>query len=62
MSESLTRRKALGVVAAVPVAVAVAAIPAIAAEGPGELSALVRRYFAEVEAFNTSPDLHDDGL
>ncbi len=64
MSESLTRRKALGVVAAVPVAIATAGIPAVglckSVEEPGKLAALIRHYFAEVDAFNSCPLLHDD--
>ena len=43
-------------VAAVP---AIAVLPALPRAG-GELTALVRRYFAEVDVFNTSPDLGDD--
>ena len=59
-SNRINRRKALTVVAAVPAAFALAAAPALAAGGPSELAALARRYFAEVAAFNTNPDLGDD--
>ena len=56
MTTHIKRRRALTVVAAVP---AIAVLPALPGAG-GELTALVRRYFAEVDVFNTSPDLGDD--
>src|ERR1700757_2835404 len=49
-------------------AVTLAAVPALAAGIPksipegGELARLVRRYFAEVAAFNADPRLDDDGF
>ena len=55
----LTRRSVT-----IGLAAAMAAIPAVGlykgAEGPSELAALARQYFAEVAAFNSSPDLGDD--
>ena len=47
----IDRRKILTVVAVVP-AVAALGAPAFASDEPGELAALVVRYFAEVEDFN----------
>jgi hypothetical protein len=52
----INRRRALAVVAAVP-AVAALGGSAFTMGEPGELAALVRRYFEECEAFNqTGPD------
>src|SRR5665648_401837 len=48
----INRRKALAVVAAVPAAVALGVAPAFGAGEPGQLAVLVRRYFAEIDAFN----------
>ena len=59
----INRRKALSIVAAAPAAVALSPT-AFASVGedaePGELAALVRRYFAEVDAFNNDPRIADD--
>lgn len=48
----IDRRKALAVVAAVPATVAFGSTSAVG--GPSELAALVQRYFAEVEVFNST--------
>jgi hypothetical protein len=50
-ANQMNRRRALAVVAAVPAAIALGA-PAFALGEPGQLAALVHRYFAEVDAFN----------
>jgi hypothetical protein len=48
----LNRRRALAFVATVPAAVALGGSAFVVGE-PGQLAALVHRYFAEVEVFNT---------
>jgi hypothetical protein len=50
---TINRRRALAVVAAVPAAVALGGAAVTFGE-PGELAALVRRYFEEVEYFNAT--------
>jgi hypothetical protein len=55
----IDRRKALTVVATLPVAVALSGVPAFASGQPGELAALVQRYFAEVDVFNSSGEEDD---
>jgi hypothetical protein len=60
----INRRRALAVVAAVPAAAAIgstAIVGSLSAMGQaGELAALVRRYFIELEAFNNAGELEDD--
>ena len=51
MQTTINRRRALAVVAAVPAAAALGS-PAFATGEPGQLAALVRRYYDEVDAFN----------
>jgi hypothetical protein len=51
MTHQINRRKALTVVAAAPVAVA--AFPSIALGEPGELANLIRKYWSEIDFFNT---------
>jgi hypothetical protein len=50
---AINRRKALTVVASVPAAVALSTTALASVGEPSELAALVRRYFAEIDAFNT---------
>ena len=50
----LSRRSVMAGSAAALTAIPALALPVAASEG-GELAALVRRYFAEVEAFNADP-------
>lgn len=54
----IDRRKALTVVATAPVAIALGG--ALASGGGGQLAALVRRYFAEIEAFNAAAKYETD--
>jgi len=51
MTTHLNRRKILAAVAAAPAAAVAPALAAAPAEGAGELAALVRQYFAELDAF-----------
>jgi hypothetical protein len=69
MEESMAaidRRKLMAGAAIGTAAVTLAAVPALAggvlesATGGGELARLVRRYFAEVAAFNADPRVDDD--
>jgi len=46
---TINRRRALAVVAAVPAAAALGSVPTLAG---GELAALVKRYFEQVDVFN----------
>lgn len=52
--KSLSRRSVMAGSAAAVTAIPSLALPVAAREG-GELAALVRRYFAEVDAFNADP-------
>ena len=56
---ALTRRKAITAIAAAPAVVALP-VPTMAETGPSELAALVRRYFEEVEAFNSADHATDE--
>ena len=57
---TINRRKALTVVAAVPAAVALGVVPAFAIGEPGQLAALIRRYWVEVDVFNNTKHLTDE--
>lgn len=47
----IDRRKALGVVAAAPAALALGVAPTLGVGEPGQLAALVRRYFAKIDVW-----------
>jgi len=57
-TKRISCRKALAVVAPVPAVAALGALPA-RAEGPSELAALIRRYWAEVDVFNSTDHAND---
>jgi hypothetical protein len=56
----IDRRKALTIVAAAPAAVALGAGSALAGGQGGELAALVKRYFEQVEVFNATEHETDE--
>ena len=61
----LTRRSVTTGLAAAVTAIPALGLPigVVMAKGePGQLAALIRRYWAEVDAFNADPAMEDDGL
>ena len=60
MSTHINRRRALAAVAAIPAAFAVCAPLSFAEGKPGELASLIRRCFAEIDAFKNADWLEND--
>ena len=60
MQTIFNRRRALALVAAVPVAAALGAVPAFASDD--ELVGLINRYRAEIDVLNATRGISDDDL